>query len=212
MTQNMSTKARAVKHSDLDIQQHESSEFSPKNVAVCIRALLQNWRQGTVACKDRGEVTSRSNKKPWKQKGTGRARAGSPRSPLWRGGGVVFGPQERVRPLKVNKSMKRSAFSDLLHMMLNNERVLALDWMLENNTPKTSLAFNALKQSDLTNKKILLFVDINDIQTQFSFSNLPNVRMIYFDQPNAYALADSDCWVFLNKDTNSFKEMAQRWI
>lgn len=208
----MSTKARAIKHSDLDIQQHESSEFSPKNVAVCIRALLQNWRQGTVACKDRGEVVSRSNKKPWKQKGTGRARAGSPRSPLWRGGGVIFGPQERVRTLKVNKSMKRAAFCNLLHMMLNNERVMALDWVLENDTPKTSLAFNALKQSDLMNKKILLFVDINDIKTQFSFANLPNVRMIYFDQPNAYALADSDCWVFLDKDTNSFKEMAQRWI
>ena len=57
--------------------------------AVWVRALMQNWRQGTVGCKSRGEI-SFSNKKPWKQKGTGRARAGSSRSPLWRSGGVIF--------------------------------------------------------------------------------------------------------------------------
>ena len=54
-----------------------------------------------LACKERADVISRSNKKPWKQKGTGRARAGSPRSPLWRGGGVTFGPHARVRTLSV---------------------------------------------------------------------------------------------------------------
>ena len=68
-------------------------------MSIYIRSLLQNWRQGTVACKGRSDV-GYSNKKPWKQKGTGRARAGSARSPLWRGGGVIFGPQPRTRVLK----------------------------------------------------------------------------------------------------------------
>ena len=67
-------------------------KYRPVAMAIYVRALLQNWRQGTVACKGRSDV-SYSNKKPWKQKGTGRARAGSARSPLWRGGGVIFGPQ-----------------------------------------------------------------------------------------------------------------------
>src|SRR6202158_776957 len=67
---------------------------TPHQFAVWIRALLQNWRQGTVGVKDRSEV-SLSGKKPWKQKGTGRARAGTARSPLWRKGGVIFGPHPR---------------------------------------------------------------------------------------------------------------------
>lgn len=211
MTNEMSTIARAIKHHDLAIEQQEV-QLSKKGLALCIRTLMQNWRQGTVACKDRGEVVSRSNKKPWKQKGTGRARAGSPRSPLWRGGGVVFGPQERVRTLKVTKAIKRSVFNGLLHTMLSQDRIFALDWQLEGDQPKTAQAYNVLKQAQLHQRKILLFVDVHDIQTQASFANLANVRMLFFDQPNAYALADSDCWVFLNKDTNSFKEMAQRWL
>jgi large subunit ribosomal protein L4 len=80
----------------------ERKEMSRRGFAMAVRALLQNWRQGTVACKGRSDV-SFSNKKPWKQKGTGRARAGSARSPLWRGGGVAFGPQPRTRTLKITK-------------------------------------------------------------------------------------------------------------
>ena len=70
---------------------------SKANFALWVRALLQNWRQGTVVCKGRSEVAY-SNKKPWKQKGTGRARAGSARSPLWRSGGVIFGPKHVLVP------------------------------------------------------------------------------------------------------------------
>lgn len=210
MAQQVSSQVYAFTHNDLNLQ-HESS-MSPKSLAVCVRALMQNWRQGTVACKDRGEVVSRSNKKPWKQKGTGRARAGSPRSPLWRGGGVVFGPQARVRKLRVPKELRRSVFGGLLHSMVGQGRVVSLAWSLEGDKPKTSQAYNALKNVQLHAQKVLLFVESHDVLTQASFANIPNVRMIYFDQPNVYALADSDCWVVLHKDTDSFKEMAQRWI
>lgn len=212
MAQHMNSITRVLKQSDLEIQSALVAELSPKSLALCVRQLMQNWRQGTVACKDRGEVTSRSNKKPWKQKGTGRARAGSPRSPLWRGGGIVFGPQERVRTLKVSKNLKRSVFAQLLHNMLQKEQVVALNWALEGETPRTAQAFKALKQANLQHKKVLLFVDIHDMQTQASFANLPQVRMLYFDQPNVYALADSDCWVVLQKDAHYFKEMVQKWL
>ena len=92
-----STTVQQVSLQDLNL---DASQKKVATVAFStwIRSLLQNWRQGTVGCKGRSDV-NRSNKKPWKQKGTGRARAGSARSPLWRGGGVIFGPQPRVRTL-----------------------------------------------------------------------------------------------------------------
>lgn len=71
-----------------------------------MRVYLQNVRQGTVGSKGRSDIAY-TNKKPWKQKGTGRARAGSARSPLWRGGGVVFGPQARIKMLKVPKKLSK---------------------------------------------------------------------------------------------------------
>src|SRR5690242_19063445 len=82
-----------LKASELGLQ--EGVVYAPHAISDYVRALLQNWRQGTVWSRGRADV-SFSNKKPWKQKGTGRARAGSPKSPLWKGGGVIFGPQERT--------------------------------------------------------------------------------------------------------------------
>ena len=102
----VSSVIQTLSASDLNIE-GARKEISPVAMAVYVRSLLQNWRQGTVACKGRSDVAY-SNKKPWKQKGTGRARAGSARSPLWRGGGVIFGPQPRTRVLKAGKQLKRS--------------------------------------------------------------------------------------------------------
>lgn len=177
-----------------------------------IRALLQNWRQGTVACKDRSKVTSRSNKKPWKQKGTGRARAGSPRSPLWRGGGVTFGPQPRVRTLKVAKAMRRSVMLDLFLNKLRSGSIMVMDWQSEGTTPKTAVAHKALTSAGLIDKKVLLFVRPHDEFTQISFANVSGVFQILFDQPNAYALATCDTWVIAKSDIELFKQMVESWI
>lgn len=184
---------------------------SSTSFAITIRTLLQNWRQGTVACKGRSDV-ARTNKKPWKQKGTGRARAGSARSPLWRGGGVVFGPQSRTRTLFVTKKMKQKALRSILFNFLNEGKVISVDWQFDSDRPKTSIAFNLLKQLGLTMEKVTLFLNSSDILTYASFSNLANVQILYFDQPNAYDLANSDKWLFLNKDITEFKEMTSKWI
>lgn len=194
---------------DLQLAARSENTTNTKALAQYIRALMQNWRQGTVACKDRSEV-SFSNKKPWKQKGTGRARAGSPRSPLWRKGGVIFGPQERVRTLKVTKNHKREVFADLLWSKLEAQNVISLNWSAEER-PKTALAFTALKQAGLADKKVVLFVSTYDFITQASFANIPNVSMIFFDQPNAFTLAHGDSWMFLAKDSDLFKEMVGLW-
>lgn len=196
---------------DLGLVVEHRHVVRPESFAVAIRVLLQNWRQGTVGCKDRSEV-SRTGKKPWKQKGTGRARAGTPRSPIWRGGGVTFGPQPRVRMLSIPRKMKQRVFNALLWDRVESNRVVALTWIAPENAPKTSAAYNALKQAGLTNKKVTLFVSVDNYLAQASFANLPNVQMLFFDQPNAYALAYGDYWAILKEDNEIFKGMVGSWI
>ncbi len=205
----MAKNTKVLSAQDLGIT--SSLQLAPASFSLYVRTLLQNWRQGTVACKDRGEVTSRSNKKPWKQKGTGRARAGSPRSPLWRGGGVVFGPQERSRTLKVSRALKRHVMQGLLLQNLEQQNIVVLDWNVQDATPKTGVAYKALQEAGLHNKKIVLFVSVEDVVARKSFANIPTVSLLSFDQPNAYDLADGRCWVVLKKDMDAFKNMVEQW-
>lgn len=153
-----------------------------------------------------------ANRKPWKQKGTGRARAGSLRSPLWRKGGVTFGPQERVKILKASKNQKAHVLSALFDNFVQNGKIVCLDWQLENDKPSTKQASLALKSAGLDNNKLLMFVSPHDFQTHASFSNIPNVKMLLFDQPNVFDLADAENWVLLKKDIDIFKEMVSKWI
>ena len=81
MQEKQNNIAKNVSLQDLGLDDSAKKLVSERGFSMVVRALLQNWRQGTVGCKERADVISRSNKKPWKQKGTGRARAGSPRSP-----------------------------------------------------------------------------------------------------------------------------------
>jgi len=194
---------------DFNIQNTETC--SPVSFANYIRALMQNWRQGTVAVKDRGDLISRSNKKPWKQKGTGRARAGSARSPLWRGGGIIFGPQERVRTLKVSQSHKNNVLRSLFIQKLMAGKVIALDWM-PSDTPKTADAYKMLKNNNVHEHKTAFFVTNHDVTVHASLNNVPNIRLMLFDQPNAFALVHADSWVFLQKDLDFFKKMVNTWI
>jgi len=197
---------------DLGVDEFLRKNASPIGFAIAVRALQQNWRQGTVSCKGRGDMVSRSTRKPWKQKGTGRARAGSARSPLWRGGGVIFGPQPRVRTLSIPKKMRRNLFNALLFDFLKDKSIVSLDWRVEGDTPKTAPAYNAIKETGLIGKKMVLFVPSNDVVSSASFANIPGVKVLSFDQPNVFDLADSDFWVFLKKDFEHFKEMVQPWI
>ncbi len=191
----------------------DSSRLQKSSVgfSLAVRSLLQNWRQGTVACKGRSDV-NRTNKKPWKQKGTGRARAGSARSPLWRGGGVIFGPQERTRQLKITKQTRKNAFMSLLFDFAENQKIICLDWTFVENKPSTKTAYNQLRKAQLDQSNITLFLSPDDFITRASFMNIPTVRVLFFDQPNAFELASTHYWVFLQKDKNQFQEMVARWL
>ena len=204
-------KRQVVAPQDLQLTSEQKVHATPQGFSQCVRVLLQNWRQGTVASKGRSDVAF-SNKKPWKQKGTGRARAGSARSPLWRKGGVTFGPQERTRVLTVPQKLKRAVCNSLLWQYLEDKRIISLPFSLATEqAPKTAQAYAALKQVELHNQKIVLFVTQHDWATHAAFSNLANVRMLVFDQANAYQLASGDYWVFLEKDRDAFTQMVSLW-
>lgn len=197
-----------ISFSDIDFKAID--EVAPIEFSIWIRALLQNWRQGTVGVKGRADV-SLTNKKPWKQKGAGRARAGTARSPLWRKGGVTFGPQPRVKELKVNKQLKKRVFNKILGDLLKTKKVLSLKsegW----DAPSTSKAYNLLKDANLNTQKILVLVAPNDLSLQASFINLPLVNVITFDQINAFDLADAQNVVFFEKNFDLFKSMVSKWI
>lgn len=207
-TKTAATNLSLISSKDLGLETF--SDDTSQEYAVWVRALLQNWRQGTVSCKDRGEVNY-TNKKPWKQKGTGRARAGSARSPLWRGGGVIFGPQPRVRTLKVNKKSKGRVLSALMSEYAQQDRLYTLDWTLGQDLPSTSMAHQVLKDTGLAQKKITLFLDRTDINHWVSVRNLPHVQILSFDDVNAYDLSLGNCIVVLKKDYDTFKDMVSKW-
>lgn len=211
-----SQKSRKTNTRSKVMTEQEVGTFAPKKVASraefarWIRALSQNWRQGTVAVKGRSDV-SFSNKKPWKQKGTGRARAGSARSPLWRGGGVIFGPQPRVRVLSMSKEEKRRILSQLFIDRFGKENIILLDWEIKGERPYTKEAAQLLKESGLHDKKVTLFLAPSDRLHYASFVNIPQVQVLFFDQPNAYDLVNSEYWAVLRKDLESFKDMIGKW-
>lgn len=196
---------------DLDLKEEDRSVVHPEEYSQYIRALMLNWRQGTVACKGRSDI-SFSNKKPWKQKGTGRARAGSARSPLWRKGGVIFGPRMRTKTATTTKAMRRHVGNMLLWSRLDDKSMIALDWEPHETTPKTAHAFEALKRNGLDKKDIVFFVSPEDRVTHASFANIPRVRMLLYDQWNGYDVSSGSVWMVLKKDLALFKELVQRWI
>ncbi len=188
----------------------EKRAVNPTGFSIWVRTLLQNWRQGTVGVKDRSEV-SYSNKKPWKQKGTGRARAGSARSPLWRGGGITFGPQPRTRTLKISKKLKKNVMNSLFWNYLESGNIHLLSWQLPTIKPSTREAYSLLNGLGLLDKKLTLFLSMNDVLNYSSFINIPNVQVLFFDEANAFDVVNGGHWLVLQKDIDSFKEMVSKW-
>lgn len=132
------------------------------NKAVLYQALIMynaNSRQGNAATKTRGDVSG-GGKKPFRQKGTGRARAGSTRSPLWRHGGTIFGPQPRDYSYSIPKSIKRLAFLSSINSKLNDNKIKCVD-SVTIKEPKTKLVASMLDALKLSGKTLLVLADIN---------------------------------------------------
>ena len=112
----------------------------------------------------------------------------------------------------MSKASKRGVLRSLLLEYLHNERVQVLDWTPEGDMPKTSAFYAALKGAELHNQKLVVFLPTNDFLSQASCMNIPNVNVLFFDQANAFDLANSSHWVYLQRDADAFKSMVARWI
>lgn len=152
--------------------------IEPNNhvIYLAVKAYLANQRVGTHKTKDRSEVRG-GGKKPWRQKGRGTARAGSIRSPLWVGGGNVFGPKPRDYREKLNKKVKILAKKSALSLKLkNNQLIIVEDFNL--NEIKTKLMLQILKSLKIHNKKVCLVTSSYDKALYLSTRNIPNKNII----------------------------------
>jgi large subunit ribosomal protein L4 len=170
------------------------------NVAVMhqvVTAQLAAKRAGTQSTKTRAEVRG-GGAKPWKQKGTGRARQGSIRAPHWRGGGVALGPKPRSYAQRTPKKMVRLALRSALSDRFASERMIVLDtWGLD--APKTKTARVALETLG-TSGRVLAVVARDDVNTSKSLANLPNVHVCQPGELNAHDVLNSD-WIVFTQDS-----------
>ena len=160
-----------------------------------VTAQLAAKRQGTQSTKTRSEVRG-GGAKPWRQKGTGRARAGSSRSPIWRGGGVALGPKPRSYEQKTPKKMKRLALASALSDRAADGKVIVVDnwgWA----TPSTKAAVGALTALGAEGK-VLVVLEADDSTAWLSFRNLPNVHVLTRGELNTFDVLVSDVVVFTN--------------
>jgi large subunit ribosomal protein L4 len=145
---------------------------------------LANRRAGTAATKSKGLVRG-GGKKPWRQKGTGRARAGSIRSPIWVGGGTIFGPQPRDYSYRMPRSARRTALLSALSMKNNDGKLIVVD-KLEPEQPKTKIMARAL--ADLNVQSALIVIPGRDDTVERSARNLPRIKVLRVDGLNVYDL------------------------
>ena len=156
------------------------------HIVTCQQAC---WRQGTQSAKTRSEVSG-GGKKPWRQKGTGRARQGSTRSPQWRHGGVVFAPKPRSYAKRMNnKEVKLAMRSALSAKVRDNELVLVDNYGFEK--PSTKVAVAMLKALGLEGKRLTIIVREDDINAYLSFRNIPKTFIITPNEANTYDLVNN---------------------
>jgi large subunit ribosomal protein L4 len=158
-----------------------------------VTAQLAARRAGTQSTKTRAEVRG-GGAKPWKQKGTGRARQGSIRAPQWRGGGVALGPKPRSYAQKTPKKMVRLALRSALSDRFSSERIIVLEgWGFD--APKTKTVRQALEALG-TSGRVLAVIERGDVNAAKSMANLPQVHVLETSQLNTYDVLVSDWIVF----------------
>lgn len=181
-------------------------EVSTPLLHQVVTAQLAARRQGTHATKTRGQVRG-GGRKPYRQKGTGRARQGSIRAPQFTGGGTVHGPQPRDYDQRTPKKMKAAALRGALSDRARHDRIHVVEDLVPGQTPSTKAARTFIER--LTDRKSVLVVlgreDVNSIK---SARNLPNVHILPSDQLNPYDVLNSDDLVFSVEALNAFIERA----
>ncbi len=158
-----------------------------------VRSQMAARRSGTHGSKTRGMVSG-GGKKPWRQKGTGRARQGTTRAPQWKGGGAVFGPHPRSYAFKVPNKVVKLAMRSALSAKLADEALVVVDGF-SFDRPATKSAAATLKTLGITGR-VTIVVENDDINAMLSFRNLPRVRVITASEANTYDLVDNTAVLF----------------
>jgi large subunit ribosomal protein L4 len=159
-----------------------------------VKQHLANKRQGTHKAKERADIKG-STRKIKKQKGTGTARAGSIKSPIFRGGGRAFGPRPRDYSFKLNKGLKKLARQSALSLKAKENNIVVLE-KFDFEAPKTKEFINVLKALELENKKSLFVLDGSNNNVYLSSRNLKNARVINASQLNTYGVLNASKVVF----------------
>ncbi len=163
-----------------------NSEIRENLVQNVVVWQLAKRRAGTASTKTRSEVRG-GGKKPWRQKGTGRARAGTNRSPIWTGGGTIFGPKPRSYEFSLNKKARKAALRSVLTAKLKDNHLTVVD-KIELEAPKTKLFFETMKALGLENEKTLFVVPEKDELLSRSSRNLYHVLVLPTEGINVYDL------------------------
>ena len=168
---------------------------------------LANQRQGTHSTKTKGLIRG-GGRKPYKQKGTGRARAGSTRSPLWRGGGTVFGPQPRDYSYKVPKKVKRRALMAALHEKLSSNAIVVIDSILMEK-PRTKEMLSILKNLGLDKKSVLIVLPEHNASVALSARNIPGVSITRAADLNTYDVIASNMLLMTREALTRLEEIKE---
>ena len=169
-----------------------------------VRNYLANRRQGTAATKTRGLVRG-GGRKPWRQKHTGRARAGSIRSPLWRGGGVVFGPMPRDYSYRLPRKMKWAAINSALSAKLADGEIVVVD-DISITKPKTKQMVSLLEGLGLK-KSVLIVIPERDRTLELAARNIPTVDVTMVNELNIYTILTHEKLLFTQKAVEKMKEV-----
>ncbi len=181
-----------------------AAEVNEAVVHEVVKNYLANQRQGTQSAKTRSEVRG-GGKKPYRQKGTGRARQGTTRAPHFVGGGVAFAPKPRDYSYRLNKKMKRVALKSALTSKVQNNELIVLD-ELSLEAPKTKEMINILKNVNATSKALIVTADKNDTIIR-SASNIQGVETAMVGGMNVYQILKHDFFVTTKEAVQKIEEV-----
>ena len=199
----LNTKGAEVEKIDLSAEVF-GIEPNVSAMLLMVKNFLANQRQGTQSALTRAEVSG-GGKKPWRQKGTGRARQGSTRAPQWYHGGIVFAPKPRDYGFSVNKKVRRLAMKSALSSKVQDEQIIILD-ALTMNEYKTKTIAEMLKAIG-SEKKALIVLENNDEKVIASCKNIPGVETALVNTLNVYDILNADKLIVLKGAVAKIEEV-----
>ena len=179
-------------------------EINSAVLHAAVRMYLLNQRQGTQSALTRSEVSG-GGKKPWRQKGTGRARQGSTRSPQWTHGGIVFAPKPRSYRTAMNRKVKRIALYSALSAKMAGNEIVVLD-AITTDSYKTKTMVNMLTAVGAAKKTLVVLDEINEMVIK-SFANIPGVKTVQANMLNVYDILNCDTFLMTKAAAGKIEEV-----